>query len=161
MKILDISSSQIERAKQLYPFSKLRGSISSGKSNIYGAIGEIIVHDFFTNNGYDVNFYSTYNYDLIIKDFKIDVKTKKTTVIPKDDYLCSISSFNTTQNCDYYFFVRVNQNMEQAYLLGYMSKKKFFQKAFFKKKNSIDVNGWTFKDDCYNIKISKLNKFKD
>lgn len=159
MIVTNISSSQIKRAEQLYPFTKLRGSITNGKSNIFGALGEIIIYDFFIKNGYNVNFFSTYNYDLIINDYKIDVKTKKTSVIPQINYLCSISSYNTVQKCDYYFFVRIKEDMKKGFLLGYLSKKEFFQKSIFKNKNDKDINGWKFKDDCYNIEISNLHKF--
>ena len=160
MNIIEISKKQIERAKELYPFKELRGSITKGKSNIYGALGEIIIYDIYKKNGLDVDFKSTYDYDLIIEGYKVDVKTKRTTVVPKANYLCSISSFNIRQKCDFYFFLRINENLKQCYLLGYKKKIDFFSEAKFNKKGSLDVNGWAFKDDCYNIKIEMLNKFK-
>jgi hypothetical protein len=45
ISIIEISKEQIERAKKLYPFKELKGSITKGKSNIYGALGEIIIYD--------------------------------------------------------------------------------------------------------------------
>ena len=156
-----MNSKIIERAKKLYDFGELNGSITKGKSNIYGAIGEIVVFDYFREKGLDVEFESTYDYDMVIQDYKIDVKTKKTTVSPKDYYLCSVSAFNTTQKCDFYFFVRVDQNLEVCYLLGYKRKDRFLKEASFKRKGDLDINGWKFKDDCYNIEISKLEKFKE
>lgn len=160
MNIINITKEQIERAKKLYPFKELKGSITKGNSNIYGALGEIIIYDLSVEKGMDVDFNSTYDYDLIINNYKVDVKTKRTTVIPKEDYLCSISSFNTTQKCDFYFFLRINENLKECYLIGYKSKGDFFKESSFNKKGTLDVNGWTFKDDCYNIKIKQLNKFK-
>lgn len=160
MKIIKITKEQIERAKKLYPFKNLKGSITKGKSNIYGALGEIIVFDEYSKDGFNIDFNSTYDYDLIINNYKIDVKTKRTTVLPKNNYLCSISSFNTKQKCDIYFFLRINENLKECYLLGYKSKIDFFKEATFNKKGSLDVNGWVFKDDCYNLKINMLNKFK-
>ncbi len=159
MKVVQISKQQIERAEKLYPFKELNGSITKGKSNIYGALGEIIVYDINKHNGLNVDFNSTYDYDLIIGGHKIDVKTKRTTVKPRPDYLCSISSFNTSQKCDFYFFLRINENLKECYLLGYKNKQDFFKEAVFNKKGSLDVNGWVFKDDCYNLKIEGLNKF--
>ena len=105
MKTLQISREQIERAKKLYPFNDLKGSITKGVSNIYGALGEVIIYDLSKKNGLNVDFTSTYDYDLIIENYKIDVKTKRTTVTPKPNYLCSISAFNTRQECDFYFFL--------------------------------------------------------
>jgi hypothetical protein len=160
MQIIKISQEQIERAKKLYNFKELKGSITKGNSNIFGALGEIIIYDIFKKNGYNVSFNSTYDYDLMIDNFKIDVKTKRTTVIPKPNYLCSISNFNTKQKCDFYFFLRINENFEECYLLGYKQKNDFFNEATFNKKDSFDVNGWSFKDDCYNLQIEKLNEFK-
>jgi len=160
MKTIKISKEQIGRAKKLYTFNELKGSITKGKSNIYGALGEIIIYDLNKKKGLNVDFNSTYDYDLIIENYKVDVKTKRTTVIPKSNYLCSISSFNTRQKCDFYFFLRINENLKDCYLLGYKKKIDFFNEATFNKKGSLDVNGWTFKDDCYNLKIENLNEFK-
>ena len=159
MNRIEISKEQIERAEKLYPFKELKGSITKGKSNIYGALGEIIIYDINKEKGLNVDFNSTYDYDLIIDGYKVDVKTKRTTVKPKPDYLCSISSFNTKQKCDFYFFLRIKENLKECYLLGYKKKTDFFKEAVFNKKGSLDVNGWSFKDDCYNLKIEMLDKF--
>lgn len=145
---------QIIRAENLYPFDKLNGSITSGKSQIYGALGEIIVMDHY--NWLQVDYAGTYNYDIIIDGVKIDVKTKKTTVTPKPFYLCSVSDFNTTQQCDYYLFVRVMADLSKAWILGSCPKERFYKISQFKNKGDLDVNNWKFKDDCYNLEISKL-----
>lgn len=157
---LPITYNQIQRAKKLYPFDELKNSITKGKSNLYGSLGEIVVFDFFKENGFNVEIVGDYNYDLIIDKYKIDVKTKKTTVIPKEHYLCSISSYNTTQKCDFYFFCRIMEGLDFAYLLGYYIKDDFFKKAIFNKKGELDVNGWEFKSDCFNMKIKDLMQFK-
>lgn len=159
MNIIKITKEQIERARNLYSFNELKGSITNGKSNIYGSLGEIIIYDIYKKKGLTVDFNSTYDYDLIIQNYKVDVKTKRTTVIPKPHYLCSISSFNTRQKCEFYFFLRINENLKDCYLLGYKKKKEFFNEAKFNKKGTLDVNGWAFKDDCYNLKIEMLNQF--
>lgn len=160
MKIVKITNEQIERAKKLYPFDNLKGSITEGKSNLYGALGEIIVNDYFTQKGLTVDFSSTYDYDMKIEGYKVDVKTKRTTVIPKPNYLCSISSWNTKQKCDFYFFLRIDKDLKEGYLLGYKRKEVFFTESTFNEKGSEDTNGWKFKSDCYNLSIGKLDKFK-
>lgn len=159
IQILEISEQQIEKAKKLYLFKELKGSITKGKSNIYGAVGEIIIQDIFINKGFNIDNKSTYDYDLIINGYKIDVKSKKTTVVPQINYNCSIPAFNTKQKCDYYFFLRINENLRECYLLGYISKSEFFEKAIFNKKDDIDINGWKFKSDCYNLEIKMLHQF--
>jgi hypothetical protein len=47
MIIVPITNEQRARANELYDFKVLNNSITSGKSNIYGAIGEIVVYDFY------------------------------------------------------------------------------------------------------------------
>ncbi len=158
MITLDINNEQIQRAKSLYPFGALNGSITNGRSNIYGALGEVVVMDYYSH--LDVDTESTYDYDMIIDGHKVDVKTKHTTVVPRDFYLCSVSDWNTTQACDFYFFVRVMKDMSRAFLLGYMSPKQFYRDAFWKNKGELDVNGFDFKSDGYHIKISDLLRFK-
>jgi hypothetical protein len=160
MEIVEIKADQIKRAETLYPFNELNGSITKGSGNIYGALGEILIYDFFVSRGFDVDFKSTYDYDLIINTHKVDVKSKRTTVEPKGNYLCSISSFNTGQKCDFYFFCRIREDMKFGYLLGFKGKNDFFDQATFNKKGDADINGWLFKNDCYNLEISKLNQFK-
>jgi len=153
-----VSKKQIDIAKKLYDFNALKGSITKGRSNIYGALGEVIIYDFYTSKNIKVKHNPTYDYDMIIEGHRIDVKTKRTTVKPKPHYLCSIK--NPKQNCDYYFFVRILEDLSVAYLLGYKQKGEYYKEAIYKTKGEKDVNGWTFKDDCYNLEISKLNKFK-
>lgn len=157
---LNITKEQIKKAKELYEFNSLKGSITNGESNIYGALGEVVTYDYLMLKGHNVNFKSTYDYDMLVDTYKVDVKTKRTTVKPKDYYFCSISSFNTKQKCDFYFFVRVKEDYSKAYLLGYISKTKFYNQSIFKRKGDLDTNGFKFKDDCYNIEVKQLNSFK-
>ncbi len=153
-----INKGQVERARKLYPFKELNGSITKGESNIFGALGEILIFDYYSDA--DIVLESTYDYDMIINGYCVDVKTKKTTVKPQEDYLCSISAFNTKQKCDYYFFVRITTDLNSGYLLGYISKDDFYKKAIWKNKGDVDVNGFVFKDDCYNLEIKYLHEFQ-
>lgn len=156
---IQIEEIQVERAKKLYSFGSLNGSITKGLSNLYGAVGEIMVFDYLKNK-HEIIFDSTYDYDMIVSGRKVDVKTKKTTVTPQLNYLCGIPAFNITQKCDYYFFCRVKEDFKTGFLLGYISKLDFFKMAVFKKKGELDINGFAFKGDCYNLEVSQLNNFK-
>ena len=71
---LSISPEQLERAKEMYQFNALKNSVTEGKSNIYGAIGEVMVYDHFKDK-FDVEFENTFNYDLIINGNTIEIKT--------------------------------------------------------------------------------------
>ena len=161
MIVIPITSEQRARAKELYEFKVLNNSITEGKSNVYGAIGEIIVYDFYKGKNIKVDNQATYDYDLIINDFRVDVKTKRTTVYPEPHFLCSISNHNINQECDFYFFVRVLEDMQIGFLLGYKSKDDFFQNAQFNAKGTTDINGWVFKGDCWNLQVKDLDKLKN
>jgi hypothetical protein len=121
---IPITLNQIKEAEKLYNFGSLNGSITKGDGNIFGALGEVAVYYYFKDWGV-VDFTSTYDYDTIINGHKIDVKTKRCNYKPKDNYLCSISNFNTRQKCDYYFFCRVMTDYSKVFMLGYISKERF------------------------------------
>lgn len=157
MLTIKITNEQIERAKKLYPFDELKGSIMKGSSNIFGALGEILIYDKYKDM-FDVEFKSTYDYDLTIDGYRVDVKTKRTTVCPKEYYLCSIT--HSKQDCDFYFFVRILTDLSIGYLLGYISKDNFLKFAEYKKKGELDIDGFIFKADGYHLPIYKLHKFK-
>lgn len=154
-----ITEDQIKLAeKKSKEMGALKESITKGEGNIAGFLGEILFVDYF--GGVVEN---TYDYDVIINNTKVDVKTKRTTVPPEPHYLATVADFNTKQNCDIYYFVRVNIEEKKGYLLGGLTKKQFYKKSSFNKKGEIDPSsdfGWTFKADCYNIPISRLKQSK-
>ena len=136
---------------------KLRNSITSGAGNIAGFIGEAIAQQ--VMGGVLAN---TYEYDLILCNGKtVDVKTKQTSVKPLDTYECSIAGLNTTQQCDYYAFVRVKNDFSVGWFLGVYEKQQYMLDSVFMKKGTIDPsNGYTVKSDCYNLKINQLKGYE-
>ena len=136
----------------------LRNSITHGDGNIAGFIGEIIFCDFI--KGEHSN---TYDYDVVKDGEKWDVKTKRCTSPPKSFYECSVANFNTSQACDNYCFMRIQQNdgrWGDAYLLGWMPRVVYYDAAKFLKKGDIDPsNNFRVKADCWNLPISKLRRF--
>ena len=158
---IKITAEQIERAENLYPFDNLKDSIMKGSSDIYGALGEIIVYDHFKKVGNNVDYNGNYDYDMVINSKKIEVKTKKVARLNTEFVLASVSAHNTRQECDFYFFCQVSSDKSKGWLLGYKSKFDFFEQSFYRKKGDIDEDGFVFKGDCYNLKIKDLNKFKN
>ena len=152
-----ISEEQRKRAKELYDFKVLNNSIVKGKGNIYGAIGEVVTADYFKEQGRSVDTDSTYDYDLIVDGYKIDVKSKHTNFKPQPNYSASVTNFNTTQQCNFYLFTRILKDLSKGWVLGYINPVKFYELADFVNKGDLDVNGWVFKADCYNIQIKDLN----
>lgn len=163
MITLKITKEQVARAKErCKAISNLKDSITKGKSSIYGSLGEIIFEDYFKER-LNVEYLDTYDYDYKVEGRKIDIKSKKTTVIPKGHYNCSVAAANTRQKCDYYAFVRIREDFLEGYILGYISKKQFYEKAIFFKEGEKDPSSygnWTFKGDCYNLPFYSLKKFK-
>jgi hypothetical protein len=159
---LKVSDEQVERALGLYDFGALRDSIMEGESNIYGAIGEVVVADYLKESGRNVKFVSTRDYDMTVNGRTVDVKTKRTTVPPLQNFNCSISAHNTTQKCDVYLFVRVHESKKEGWILGYMYKDEYFKKAKFFRRGQPDPKfpAWSFAADCYNLEISKLLTIK-
>lgn len=145
----------VEARDKAAEMGRLRNSIINGAGNIAGFIGEAIAQQVL---GGELS--NTYDYDLVLPSGKtVDVKTKQTSVKPLETYECSIAALNTTQECDYYAFVRVKNDFTVGWYLGMYDKKQYMEDAAFMKKGTVDSsNGYTVKSDCYNLKISELKE---
>ena len=149
-----ISPDMVDKAvSKAIQMGQLNNSITKGKGNISGFLGEEIVKNFL--HAEEKN---SYDYDIVLPNKKtIDVKTKRTTVKPKKFYECSIAAYNIKQKCDCYIFCRILNDMSKGWVLGYMEKEEYFNKATLLKKGQVDPsNNFTVKADCYNLPISKL-----
>jgi len=153
---------QLKRAalEEAEKMGSLKKSITGGAGNAAGFVGERIVANYL-----GIKKANTYQYDLITKKEKTyDVKTKRCKSKPLLDYTVSVCALNTKQNCDAYIFVRVNNELTTAWILGYMPKKQFYKKAKFCKKGEIDPDSnynWQFKEDCYNMYIKDLKNINN
>ena len=131
----------------------LSRSITRGQGNVYGFLGELVALDVL--DGVHQN---TMDYDIIVDGYRIDVKTKKTTVKPKQDYDCSVADLTRKQNCDYYAFVRVLSDQSVGWFLGVKKAEQYFTDASYIKKGDYDnSNGFTARANCYNMPISALD----
>jgi len=155
MKKIMITEKQRQEARLMASeMGVLNNSITKGKGNVIGFLGEIIVRDKY--NGESTN---TYDYDLTMGGFHVDVKTKQCTSQPKSYYECSIAGYNTSQKCDAYIFVRILKDLSVGWILGFKIKNQYFTESVFHKKGDKDTsNNFTFHCDSYNMKISDLNK---
>lgn len=158
---VEISADQLDRARRLYPFRNLPGSIMGGRSNIYGAAGEIIIWDQYKEI---CEYAGNFDYDLIINGETVDVKTKQTTVEPLPHYSVSIADPRKTQDpstqqkCDWYCFVRVHAQLIDSWVLGWIRPEEFFKRAVYGIKGDadpIDPN-FFYKENCWNLPISDL-----
>ena len=80
-----------KRALQMGP---LKNSITSGEGNVAGCLGEIVVNYYLGRDPFCTVSVSdnVKGYDILINDYKIDVKTKRCAGKPKDYYECSVKS---------------------------------------------------------------------
>ena len=154
VEVLITDEMLVKARRKAIDLGLINNSIERGDGNLVGFLGEFIAQKVL---GGRVK--NTYEYDLVLKDgTKIDVKTKKTSVAPKDYYECSIANYNTKQDCDEYCFVRVKNTLDVGWYLGRVSKVEYFEKAKFLKKGDQDGdNGYIVKADCHNLPISALN----
>ena len=142
----------IKRSKKL---GRLHNSITKGAGNLAGYIGQILVAE--TLGAKDVD---KANYDLELNGVTYEVKTKRCTSKPKAEYECSVSKFNDKQQCDYYVFVRVKDDLSRAWILGRKRAADYFAEARECKAGEVDEKsdrGWTFKSDCWNLEIGELD----
>jgi hypothetical protein len=148
------------KAKEL---GSLNNSILKGAGNLTGFVGEEAFKVFLNNEEHN----NTYNYDILHDNIRFEVKSKRTTVIPKDYYECSVADYNTTQRCDYYVFTRVlwpkhDKLPSKVYLMGYYNKEDYYKNARKLTKGSRDGdNGFVVHADCWNMKYSDLLDIKD
>lgn len=146
---------QVVKAQQYikdHKLGALKGSILKGKGNLAGIVAEVVIHDL-----YGGEWSPTYDYDLVWGHTKVDVKTKRTGVVPLPNYECSVAAYNTRQKCDLYFFTRILTNLTEIWLLGWLPKPRYFEKAHKLNKGDYDSsNNFTCHADCYNVAIKDL-----
>lgn len=149
-----LTPEMLERAKALYPFDALRNSITEGRSNIYGAIGEIVFGDLYSEWTRD----SCPDWDYRHPQHgTVDVKTKRTTATPQPHWYCSVAATSLHQRCRYLYFVRVNEALTDAWLLGWIPADELTERGVFGRKGEDDGTGWVFKADCWNVRVDALN----
>lgn len=130
------------------PKSTLKNSVMKGKKTMIGFLGEIALNYLLMDSVVE----NTFDYDLIYKGLKIEVKTKDTTVVPQIDYEGTVPAYNKTQQCDVYAFLRVLNDLSNAYFCGMIQKNVFDEKAYFVKEGQrYGSNNWKARVDCWNM----------
>jgi hypothetical protein len=146
---------QLNRAAGFYEFDALNNSIMEGKSNIFGALGEVLFGDLYP----EWRKVESYDFDFVgPNDRTVDIKTKRTTAVPQPDWNCSVAATSGHQQPDYFFFIRVTEDYERAWLLGWLSRDEFYDLAHFGKRGEPDPSkpGWVYRADCWNVAVRDL-----
>ena len=103
-----------------------------------------------------------YDYDFLFYGKRVDVKTKDRTVAPLPNFGCDIPNHQRHQAVDFYFFVsllRVGETFTKGFLLGYISKAQFFERATFYVAGETDKScAFQYRIDTWNLKINDLQK---
>ena len=154
-----ITPEQLEKANHRNTFGKLKNSITNGEGNYLGSVGEVVLIDYYKNKGVKVEDEQNYDYDFKINDFKIDVKTQsiKYKYEPKQNYTCHIPNFNTKQDCDFYAFMFINLETNDAYCKGMIRKKDWKLVSKLKKQGEMG-HVKPFKCDTWICLVSDLLK---
>jgi len=163
MKEVLIDEVIIDKAKQrikLLPNKKEErlSKFGSEQKRIFeGYIGEEIIKRYLNIKTES----ETYEYDIISKGKKIEVKTVSCKFKPKENYLCTVNShdLNTThkQKADYYIFLRILNDYSKGWILGYIKCNEFFDKGKFVSKGE-DFGKFKFtKANATVLEIKELN----
>ncbi len=142
----------------------LRNSITNGRSNVYGMLGEAVVRRYLGNAASEAD--DTRDYDIqLTSGMTLEVKTKKTRVVPRPHFESSVCLHNARQRCDAYVFVRVHVDYatdRRAWLLGYLPRPVFFRISRVLRKGDFDPrNRYTVKATCRNVTSTQLRSVVD
>ena len=136
----------------------LKNSILSGGGIFTGCIGEVAFQAY--SGGEKCN---TRDFDICLRNGKLcEVKTKKRKEKPMSSYECSISNYNTSQECDYYVFASTLLDFSKTWIVGFLPRDEFYKRAIFRAKGDVDPsNNQVCKAPCWNVKISETFDIKD
>lgn len=144
----------------------LKNSILTGAGNRSGILGEMALAKYL-----GATKVQNFGFDLIYKDFKVEVKTKRRTCRPKDFYEGSVAETSSHQKPDFYAFLSLSfdekktikgreiySGLNGVWFCGVISYKAFLQKSHICKSGDTDVsNGFVTRTNMRNIKYSDLN----
>tara|TARA_R110000824_G_scaffold87254_2_gene215173 strand:+ start:775 stop:1299 length:525 start_codon:yes stop_codon:yes gene_type:complete len=171
VKELTFDKSMIEEAQEWADnLGAIKNSITKGKGNYVGRLGELaLAKHIGAGEAQDQS-----GYDLIFNGKKIEVKTKRRAVPPRENYIVNLAKTSRHQRPDIYAFLSAQfesqksgqyKNLEKLWLCGYKSSEDYFNESTFYAKGDIDP-GWKptpqrkhyrFSADCYVMNISDLD----
>lgn len=152
-----ITPEQLERANDRNTFGVLKNSLRNGEGNYLGSVGEVVLIDYYKNKGVKFEDGQNYDYDFKINNYKIDVKTQSLKYKPKPNFTCHIPNFNIKQDCDFYAFMFINLETNDAYCEGMIRKKDWKLVSKLKKQGEMGRIK-PFKCDTWICLISDLSK---
>ena len=172
---LTFDSHMLQRAKEkALSLGSLNNSILKGAGNLAGYLGEealsphISAEIVSNNRGTD-----KYNHDLLVSTGKrVEVKTKRRTVAPRDYYDVSVAKTSSHQQPDIYAFISIEferatkdhpkryYGLKNIWLCGFMPAEEYWKRATLWEKGKIDKrNGFKTHVTMYNLQMKELYQY--
>lgn len=152
---IKITTKNIDLARKRAVFLKNSSRKISSGGELYGLLGEQLFLDNYGGELIDSKDYDI-NHPMI---GKIDIKSKRCTSDPQLFYTCSVAEYQMDkEQCEFYAFYRIHNNLSTGWFLGIISKSEFIKKSKLLKKGDRD-GSFICKTNCYNIPISDLKTF--
>jgi hypothetical protein len=139
---------------------KLHGSVTNGRGNETGMLGEILAHQLI--GGERVG-HRCFSHDIELDNgITVDVKTGRGKAEPLSHYVARVYGAEDKKDvigsrCDVYYFLRATSTLKQAWVLGWMWADQFIEQAEFLPKGHVGPDGKLTYSDEWVIPISKLN----
>jgi len=155
--------------KKAKALGEIKNSILKGKGNLAGYLGEEAVASYvnavvISNDEGDAKF----GYDLIKDNKRIEVKTKRRTVVPKLFYDVSVAASSKHQadkkGLDLYIFASIQfegSTPKRIWIIGQKDRDQYFKEARLIKKGEPEGNnGFIAHTNMYNLVTTKLDPIK-
>ena len=162
MKIVKPSDAQRKVARSdSKQMGVLRNSFTRGGGNEIGMMGEVLVQELI---GGDRVGATCFAYDLILPNgVTVDVKTTKAAAVPQAHYVARVYGSEDDKEklcskCNVYYFVRCNQQLTLATIVGWLPAREFIERAIFLPKGNVDPSDGklSFADE-FTLPISELH----
>ena len=122
---------------------------SEAKRLLYGYLGEVVIIEY-----YGVDDVDDFEYDIVIGEYKTDVKSISCKFKPPIHYLAAVNSCEIDgehrQAADIYMFVRIREDCNVAWIVGFIECERFFEMSKFLNKGET-YHGMTFEKANMNV----------
>lgn len=169
MKKIPFTKEMIARARvRAEEMGSIKNSITKGGGNVAGFLGE---EAFCAYTGASI--VGGKDYDVVLNNEKVEVKTKRRTVAPRQNYDVSVANTSTHQNPDKYAFISLEfgeaikkpngqtayKDLKNVWYLGSKDAKEYFKEAAKWNKGDVDKsNNFTTLVDMHNLPVSELQE---
>ena len=165
MKIIPHTDEMIEEAQEWSnQLGAIKNSIVRGRGNMAGKLGELAFSAYVGSPLEDRS-----DYDMVHGGERLEIKTKRRTVPPLQDYDVSVATTSTHQKADKYVFISIEfdrkdkknnfYGVKSVWLCGDKDVAEYRKSAFLHTMGSIDPsNGFKVKVDMLNMRVRDLDQ---